>query len=107
MMPEEGNARSEQARTKAIEDRLYSDETRPDGRSHLEIAEPAVCLECPDRPCALVCPSATYRWHEDEHRIVVNFENCLECGTCRIVCPKANISWRYPMGGMGICYRYG
>jgi len=96
-----------EARTRAIEARLYADETRPDAVSHLEIADSGACIECPDRPCVLVCPSATYKWNEEDRRIVVNFENCLECGTCRMVCPKANITWRYPMGGMGICYRYG
>jgi len=54
-----------------------------------------------------VCPAGTYRWDEDERAIRVSFENCLECGACRLACPHANISWRYPMGGLGICYRYG
>jgi ferredoxin like protein len=106
-MPEERSDERAQARAKAIEERLYADETRPDAISHLEITDPEACLECPGRPCALVCPSATYRWSEEDRRISVSFENCLECGTCRVVCPKANITWRYPMGGMGICYRYG
>ena len=55
----------------------------------------------------MVCPAATYEWNVEETRVAVRFENCLECGACRLVCPHANITWRYPMGGMGICYRYG
>jgi ferredoxin like protein len=90
-----------------IEERLYADETRPDRVSHLEIPEPGRCLDCAGKECTVVCPAKTYRWSEEDRRIVVSFENCLECGACRIVCPHANISWRYPMGGMGICYRYG
>ncbi|MDH7479765.1 MAG: ferredoxin family protein, partial [Syntrophomonadaceae bacterium] len=33
---------------------------------------------------------------------------CLECGTCRVVCPRPGaIEWNYPRGGFGIVYRYG
>ncbi len=90
-----------------VEDRLHADETRPDRVSHLEIPEPARCPECTGKDCTVVCPAGTYRWSEEGSRVVVSFENCLECGACRLACPHANISWRYPMGGMGICYRYG
>jgi ferredoxin like protein len=90
-----------------VEERLYADETRPDGVSHLEIPEPSRCPDCVGKECILVCPAKTYKWSEEDRRITVSFENCLECGACRIACPHTNIAWRYPMGGMGICYRYG
>ncbi len=95
------------ARPPTLEERLYVDETRPDRVTHLEVSEDAPCLECAGKECTRVCPAGTYEWKEEDRRIVVSFENCLECGACRLVCPHANISWRYPMGGMGICYRYG
>jgi ferredoxin like protein len=94
-------------RPMTIEERLFVDETRPDQVSHLEIDTPDRCVECVGKECARVCPSGTYVWEDEGNRIVVSFENCLECGACRIVCPYTNITWRYPMGGMGICYRYG
>lgn len=90
-----------------IEERLYANETRPDRIPHLEISDPEACRDCAEKECETVCPSRTYRWSEEQGRIQVSFENCLECGSCRIVCSRTNISWRYPMGGMGICYRYG
>ncbi|MBI5445994.1 MAG: 4Fe-4S dicluster domain-containing protein [Deltaproteobacteria bacterium] len=93
--------------TTGIEERLYVDESRPDRTSHIDIVRPDACPECAGRECVAVCPSGTYRWSEEQGRIQVSFENCLECGSCRIVCPRSNVSWRYPMGGMGICYRYG
>ncbi|NPV74148.1 MAG: ferredoxin family protein, partial [Pelotomaculum sp.] len=40
----------------------------------------------------------------------VNFDyaGCLECGTCRAVCPKEGaIAWGYPRGGFGVSFRYG
>lgn len=90
-----------------IEDRLYANENRADRQSHLEIADASACVSCEGRPCTAVCPARTYVWSEEGNRLVVNYENCLECGGCRAVCPKSVISWRYPMGGKGICYRYG
>jgi len=95
------------ARPPTIEERLYADETRPDTVSHLEIDDPSRCPECLGKECTHVCPSGTYQWEDEGQRVVVSFENCLECGACRLVCPHTNITWRYPMGGMGICYRYG
>lgn len=99
--------RAGSARPPTIEERLYADETRPDRASHLAIVDPARCRACAGRECTSVCPAATYEWRVDEGILSVRFENCLECGACRLACPHANISWRYPMGGMGICYRYG
>ncbi|GAB4266031.1 MAG: ferredoxin family protein [Deferrisomatales bacterium] len=90
-----------------VEDRLAVDETRPDRLSHLDVPDPEACRQCPDKPCTRVCPAETYQWSDEGACIRVRFENCLECGACRLVCPCANIVWRYPMGGMGICYRYG
>lgn len=103
-MSSEGDTRP---RPPSLEERLYVDETRPDRVSHLEIAETEPCEGCAGRECTQVCPAGTYAWREEDRRIVVSFENCLECGACRLACPHGNISWRYPMGGLGICYRYG
>ncbi len=35
-------------------------------------------------------------------------ENCLECGTCRVVCLYDNFEWEYPRGGFGgVAYKFG
>ncbi len=91
----------------ALEARLAADETRPDRVSHLTIGDPDRCLACAGKECVAICPAGTYSWSAEPGRVVVAFENCLECGACRLVCPHGNIGWRYPMGGFGICYRYG
>lgn len=90
-----------------LEERLFRDETRPDRTSHLCVTDPAACLACETKPCTRVCPAGTYVWSDEGQKILVQYENCLECGACRAACPKAVISWRCPMGGLGICYRYG
>ena len=95
------------SRPPTIEERLSTDETRPDKVSHLAIAQEAACRECEGRECTVVCPAQTYLWSDENRRVQIRFENCLECGACRLICPHANIQWRYPLGGRGICYRYG
>jgi len=99
--------RTNAPRSLPVEERLYADEHRPDRVSHLALAAPARCGECVRRECTTVCPAQTYVWDADSGQLAVRFENCLECGACRLVCPHKNIAWRQPMGGMGICYRYG
>ena len=69
-------------------------------------ASPCVAL-CPDRPCATVCPAKVYEWEPAHKKIIVNYENCIECGACRMLCPFDNIRCDWPAGGMGVKYKYG
>jgi ferredoxin like protein len=43
----------------------------------------------------------------DEGVMVVNYEGCLECGTCLICCDKKALEWRYPTAEYGVQYRLG
>ncbi len=63
------------------------------------------CKKCDRKPCLYLCPAGCYTLMED--KVVFSYEGCLECGTCRVVCPLEAIEWDYPVGGMGIRYRYG
>jgi ferredoxin like protein len=51
-----------------------------------------------------VCPADLYEL-DDQHRIVVNWEGCLECGTCLICCDARALEWTYPRGEFGVQYR--
>ena len=73
---------------------------------HLRIRDPAVCGSCRGKECTYTCPAENYRLEADG-KVSLQWEGCLECGTCRIVCPHRNVSWRYPTGGYGVRYRYG
>lgn len=53
-----------------------------------------------------VCPAEVYVKKEDDGSCIVNFENCVECGTCRIAAPD-HVHWFYPKGGTGVNYRQG
>ena len=42
---------------------------------------------------------------EETKRLDVVYENCLECGTCYVICEKKALDWTYPRGGYGVCFR--
>jgi ferredoxin like protein len=99
-----------------LEDRLFLVQFKTAETSHLALKDPGLCLRCPGRPCTTVCPAGTYSWvgeapdggsEAGTGRLTVSYENCLECGACRISCPERNIAWAYPQGGAGVVYRYG
>lgn len=74
---------------------------------HLATKDVETCRQCQDKPCIPRCPAETYRWNHEEQSLEIAFENCVECGVCKIVCPYGNIEWRYPRGGYGVRYKYG
>jgi ferredoxin like protein len=89
-----------------VEDKLFLNRFRVDEESHLGLIDYSLCTrECPDQPCLCICPANVCRLEAD--RISVNYEGCLECGTCRIGCPHFNIEWRFPKGGYGIRHHFG
>lgn len=77
---------------------------KPDPEPHIVIRK-ELCWKCERRPCTIVCPANLYVWENGQ--IVHNCDGCLECGSCRIICPHEAITWRYPIGGYGVRYRWG
>ncbi|MHB1651991.1 MAG: ferredoxin family protein [Desulfitobacteriaceae bacterium] len=90
-----------------LEDKLYLVRFNTDKQNHIRIADGDVCLKCQDKPCTLICPAHVYDWDNEEKRIAVGYEGCLECGTCRVGCPFSNILWEYPRGGFGVSWKNG
>jgi ferredoxin like protein len=78
--------------------------SKPDPEPHIVI-QTELCLVCEERPCTIVCPADLYWWGGGQ--MVHNCEGCLECGSCRAVCPHGAITWRYPRGEYGVRYRWG
>ena len=94
--------------TLTLEDKLYRTkyETNTD-HSHIQVND-QICPKCDTKPCVFGCPAGVYKKNpNDQSRIAVNFENCLECGTCIQICPLDSIDWKFPDGGMGVKYRFG
>ncbi len=91
----------------ALAEKLYTIRYKVDEQSHLVIKDQETCLHCRTKECQDFCPAEVYHWDEKDKMTNVAFENCIECGTCRIGCPAHNIEWVYPKGGHGITYKFG
>lgn len=63
--------------------------------------------DCKEKPCTFICPAKVYVWEDSAKKIVVNYENCIECGACRMLCPHDNIACEWPRGGFGVAYKMG
>jgi ferredoxin like protein len=87
-----------------IDEKLALDLFHVDKQPHLSI-KPEVCLKCPHKACTFVCPVGNYTMNGED--VVLSWEGCLECGTCRIVCDQGSLTWDYPQGSYGIIYRLG
>lgn len=91
-----------------IEDRLYVNKLETDQKfSHIQLDEEK-CRECQSKICLTICPANVYTMAPGQpDRVIASYENCLECGACRVACPGKGLRWSYPNGGMGIRYRFG
>ena len=87
----------------SLEDKLFTVRRRQYNESHINV-NVELCRDCSSRICTRVCPAEVYVWNGEKHGVDVQYENCLECGTCRIACEMDAIEWTNPPGGMGIVY---
>ncbi len=93
-----------------LEDKLFLVTFNADTESHLSVKDQAKCAQCQNKegkPCINGCPADCWEHVEEKNETHVAFEGCLECGTCRIICPYDNVGWKYPRGGFGVKYRFG
>lgn len=84
---------------KDIEEKLGAVKTKKDARSHIQI-DHFLCKDCGHKVCLKVCPANTYE--EINGEIKAAYENCLECGSCRVICLRNAINWQNPRGGFGV-----
>ncbi len=75
-------------------------------KSHLTV-DNDVCMRCKDKCCTYICPAEVYQWNKEKCIMNVRYENCLECGACKIACSKKNIAWVYPDAGFGVKFKNG
>ena len=91
-----------------VDEKLGTLTYKADHHTHITIKSADVCAKkCDGKPCTTVCPAQVYRWETDQKKIIVSFENCIECGACRMLCPFDNIQCHWPRGGFGVQYKYG
>ncbi len=89
-----------------LDNKLSTLKYTPDTDSHLKPVQED-CVKCKNRPCINTCPAGVYEWLESENRLLVKYENCLECGACRIMCEKNSLKWEYPKGTKGVTFKKG
>jgi ferredoxin like protein len=77
---------------------------QPAEKSHI-ILNKEICQTCQEHACVQTCPAKCYSFDQSSNRLDVVYENCLECGTCYIICDKKAVDWTYPKGGYGVVYR--
>ena len=90
----------------SIEAKLGLDVFKLDKERHITINTEVCNAVCTNRTCLYVCPAGLYTV-DDQGSIVVNWEGCLECGTCQMSCDHRALSWHYPRGEFGVQYRMG
>ena len=89
-----------------IEAKLGLNVFKIDDQTHIFIDHEVCRSKCRLRPCLFICPANLYTL-DVKNEIQVDFEGCLECGTCLIACQEDALAWLYPRGGRGIQYRFG
>lgn len=89
---------------KSIQDKLATIKYNCDNNTHLVLKQD-ICESCKEKTCTYICPAAVYEEDEETGEIIVQYENCLECGACRIACPKGAIDWNYPKSGCGVIFK--
>ncbi|RLB12203.1 MAG: 4Fe-4S ferredoxin [Deltaproteobacteria bacterium] len=89
----------------SLDDKLGLVKRKIDKTSHIEVDQEGF-KKYPDRPITFICPANVYEEHPETGECIVNYENCLECGTCRVVC-RDYVNWKNPQGGFGVSYSFG
>ncbi len=87
-----------------MEDKLGLNKFKPFEKTHLKIRQGADVKHVVEE-ILFVCPAKVYEMN-DKGEAIVSFENCLECGTCRVAAPD-DVEWEYPQGGYGVTFKFG
>lgn len=88
-------------------EKLYLLHWKSGAKSHLGIVNTHTCEGCKGKECNLICPADVWRLEEGRGVPIIKWENCVECGACRIACPYDNIKWEWQQGGKGVSYKFG
>ena len=84
-----------------IEEKLYIINFRPDTESHIKPNQD-ICITCKQKECTKFCPGNVFNWSSINDELLIAYENCLECGACKMGCPYEAIEYKHPKVGYGV-----
>lgn len=87
-----------------LEERLDLVKRRFADDSHIQVDQERF-REDPDQAVLFICPAKVFKLNAEDGSCIVNYEDCLECGTCQVA--RRYTTWRNPRGGYGVTYHYG
>ncbi|MBS3795278.1 MAG: 4Fe-4S dicluster domain-containing protein [Candidatus Thorarchaeota archaeon] len=87
-----------------LENKLGLLKYRFDEEAHI-VVDKEECSSCESKPCIPSCPAGCFKLEDGE--LTFQYEDCIECGTCKIICPYDVVDWSYPRGGFGVVFRHG
>ena len=84
-----------------IEEKLFITPFRPSTESHIKTNQD-ICNPCPGKECTKFCPANVFVWSAIDEKLIIGYENCLECGACKMGCPFEAIEYTNPKSGYGV-----
>ena len=80
-----------------------------DAHEHAHIiVDTEKCDTCNHMMCVWGCPAQCYNFRDQGlESMKFVYEDCVECGTCFIMCTEGAVEWNHPRGGFGITYNQG
>ena len=72
--------------------------------AHIRI-DPEICKNCPHHLCMSGCPTRCFELIDGVMQF--QYEDCVECGTCFLMCDQGSVSWSHPRGTYGVKYEQG
>jgi carbon-monoxide dehydrogenase iron sulfur subunit len=64
---------------------------------------PVVCTQCAEAWCVQACPSEAISRNQETAVVIIDPEQCIECGECVSACPTGAIGWRSSSGAPFKC----
>lgn len=86
----------------SLEDRLFLVQRNFGKKSHIGVDQAAFQRD-PVKPILFLCPAKVFILNQSNGECIVNYENCLECGTCQVA--SRYVRWTNPDGGSGVSYK--
>jgi ferredoxin like protein len=87
-----------------LEERLALVKRRFADESHISVDQTAFRADA-QKAVLFMCPAKVFKLNPDDDSCIVNYEDCLECGTCQVA--RRYVTWDNPQGGYGVTYHYG